>query len=64
MNTLQIHDTFQPYYAGRDEPRVVDDPAKPAKPKDTGPNGGKRAAQQVRDNIQASRQKRLSAGRN
>jgi hypothetical protein len=38
MNTLQIQDSFQPYYAGRKDPAYTRKPAKPVKARAAGKN--------------------------
>jgi len=36
MNTLQIQDSFQPYYVGRKDPAYTRKPAKPSKARAAG----------------------------
>ena len=52
MNTLQIQDAFQPYYAGREESR--EDHAVPAKKaKESSLSQQKRAARRIKDAFKA-----------
>jgi hypothetical protein len=57
MNTLQIQDAFQPYYAGREESR--EDHAVPAKKtKETSLSQQKRAARRIKDAFQARQERK------